>query len=359
MSFQSESIQVICPAKLNLGLKILSKMPEGHHYLTSIFLPINLSDEMHVEFDEYVEPGTNQEQQSFLMPELSFSSSLPEYFQEHIRQGFENPQLNTITKALMIYTEEYRRMTNFLPQLPSKIHIIKKIPSPGGLGGGSSNAGSLIALLLSQLENDIQKKMIQVMRARLLVAGADIPFFLNPQPALVVDKGHVLQYFKLPVIHGIIGIPPFGFSTSTMFKSLKKDLQPEKKMNDAQSHAFAEAAGFLKKLGAQQINNSLTTGSDYQSERQLWYRAWENDSQGTLPINEFVDAAKKVHPAEADRLLGYMSVLEREAGGLVGMTGSGASFFALTGTQLSGVVERLRAKITDVLWFPFTSYNGP
>jgi len=113
-----------------------------------------------------------------------------------------------------------------LAQIESKIPCMqidlkKKIPIGAGLGGGSSDAGALLrffvaeGLITSELAEELARSI-----------GADVPFFLRPQPAWVSGTGEKRLYTELSPdlkeVRFLIVIPPFSVSTAVVFERLRK-----------------------------------------------------------------------------------------------------------------------------------------
>ncbi len=104
-------------AKINIGLNIVSKRPDGYHNLESIFYPIAIKDAL-----EIIEADT-----------LQFSSSgidIP---------GDENT--NLCMKAYHLLKQDFKSLP------PVRIHLHKHIPIGAGLGGGSADASFFIRMM--------------------------------------------------------------------------------------------------------------------------------------------------------------------------------------------------------------------
>ena len=108
-------------AKINLGLNIVEKRPDGYHNLETIFYPINLQDALEVTRRE-----NNDKEYT-----LHISGALLE----------GEPEDNLVVKAYKLLKKDYPGL------LPVDIHMYKHIPAGAGLGGGSSDAACMIKLL--------------------------------------------------------------------------------------------------------------------------------------------------------------------------------------------------------------------
>ena len=107
-------------AKINLGLSITEKRPDGYHNLETVFYPVALEDALEIRTS----------------PEADKKFSLHQY-------GMEisgNPEDNLVVKAYLLLDKEVHLC-------PIEIHLYKHIPSGAGLGGGSSDAAFMLKLL--------------------------------------------------------------------------------------------------------------------------------------------------------------------------------------------------------------------
>jgi 4-diphosphocytidyl-2-C-methyl-D-erythritol kinase len=153
-------------AKINLGLMITGKRPDGYHDLESIFYPVSLCDALEVVAgDEAAESDI-----------LTLSGNN--------LQG--NPEENLVIKAVKRLREK-----NSFPFL--KIHLHKAIPAGSGLGGGSSDAASIIITV-----NRIFKLSLPPAEMRSIASGlgSDSPFFIESRPALATGRGEILHPLK-------------------------------------------------------------------------------------------------------------------------------------------------------------------
>ena len=87
------------------------------------------------------------------------------------------------------------------------VHINKKLPVAGGMGGGSSNAGRLLRLLSDTYPNKVSEKNLSKIALQI---GADVPFFLNPLPSLARGLGEKLEILpgeKIPLLLITLNFP--------------------------------------------------------------------------------------------------------------------------------------------------------
>lgn len=197
---------MLCPAKINLGLKVLFKRPDNYHEIESIFLKINWGDD--IEFT----PNQLGKLQLFSQNELMPAKKT--LFEEVSERG--DLSKNILFKSF----EKVKQINKDLPGVD--VHLIKRIPPGGGLGGGSTNAAYLLQHLLSyspELKTNIAQTAASI--------GADVPFFLSSGNSHVSGIGEILQPIEIAGGFGILAIPPFSINTKESYLSLKKPLQTE------------------------------------------------------------------------------------------------------------------------------------
>ncbi len=189
-------------AKINIGLKIIGKLPSGYHSIESCFYPIPLTDAL-----EVIESNT-----------LSFTST-----------GIDIPgkeKENLCLKAFWLIKEQYD-----IPLVA--IHLHKHIPIGAGLGGGSADGAFMIKLLNEKFKLGISIKEMEKLAGKL---GSDCPFFINNKPVYVEGTGNVFseinfslqgKYFVLvmPKIHVSTTQAYSGISPCKSNSNLKKDVE--------------------------------------------------------------------------------------------------------------------------------------
>ncbi len=152
-------------SKINLGLHILDKRPDGFHNLETVFYPAAIKDAL--EIVENKEPGAAA---------FNWSSS------GNPIEGKEED--NLCIKAFQLIKKDH-------PQLPNiRMHLHKNIPSGAGLGGGSADAASTLQLINSTFGLDISaEKMLEYA----LNLGSDCPFFLLNKPCIATGRGEIVE----------------------------------------------------------------------------------------------------------------------------------------------------------------------
>jgi 4-diphosphocytidyl-2-C-methyl-D-erythritol kinase len=151
-------------AKINLGLNVTEKRPDGFHNLISVFYPIPFNDVL----------------EAILLPDQPDGQIQISY------SGLDipgNPDQNLLLKVHQLISTDY-----LLPAL--QVHLHKVIPMGGGLGGGSSDAASFI-LLINRLA-DLNLSWGE-MHHYAKKTGSDCSFFLMNKPCLVTETGTALE----------------------------------------------------------------------------------------------------------------------------------------------------------------------
>jgi len=175
-------------AKINIGLNVVSKRPDGYHNLESVFLPVELSDILEIV------PSSN----------LEFTSS-----------GLEmdgDPEHNLVLKAYRLLEKDF--------DIPSvKMHLHKMIPTGAGLGGGSSDAAFMLKMLNKQFHLKLNNGILQNYATQL---GADCPFFIDNKPAFASGIGDQLEPIEndLSAYKIVIVKPDISISTIEAYRNI-------------------------------------------------------------------------------------------------------------------------------------------
>ncbi|EPG74460.1 4-(cytidine 5'-diphospho)-2-C-methyl-D-erythritol kinase [Leptospira fainei serovar Hurstbridge str. BUT 6] len=218
---------MLSPAKINLGLEIPYRRPDGYHEIRSIFLRINWGDDIRI---APIDPGLFQ-----LISENQIIEEKRSLYDEVSEKG-------DLTKNILYRT--YQKIRSRYRELPGvRIHLTKRIPPAAGLGGGSSNAASLLSFYFG-LTQEFSSDGLSHLAADI---GADVPFFLNEGHAFVSGKGEVLEDIEIHSGQGILALTPEILSTAEMYAGLKKPLQADPPSKNWIS--LAKDVGFALKEG--------------------------------------------------------------------------------------------------------------
>ena len=187
-------IEAFAPAKLNLGLEVLRRRPDGYHEIETLFVPLRLFDRLAFERGE---PGAG------------------------VRLDVGRADLPLDRGNLVVRAAE--RAAEALGVSPDvRVRLEKHIPIAAGLGGGSSDA----AATLLGLEALFGRALPPESRAKLaLELGADVPFFLEPRPALGRGVGEKLEtLLDVPEMHWVLVAFPFPVSTVWAYTEAAREL---------------------------------------------------------------------------------------------------------------------------------------
>lgn len=181
-------------AKINLGLNIVEKRPDGYHNLETIFYPINLQDALEVTRRE------NNDKEYTL-----HISGAP-------LEG--EPEDNLVVQAYKLLKKDYPGL------LPVDIHMYKHIPAGAGLGGGSSDAACMIKLLNDKFSLGLSTERMEEYAVKL---GADCAFFIRNKPVFATGIGNLFEPVELSLkgYHIILIKPDIFVSTRDAFAEIK------------------------------------------------------------------------------------------------------------------------------------------
>ncbi len=150
-------------AKINLGLNIVGKRPDGYHNIQSCFFPAAWSDVLEIV------PAAR----------FAFSSS-----------GIDipgEPDTNLVVKAWQLLHSEFGID-------PVKMHLHKLVPIGAGLGGGSADGAFALKMLNTLFKLGLTDQKLQALAGQM---GSDCPFFIKNEPAYVTGTGHIFSAIDL------------------------------------------------------------------------------------------------------------------------------------------------------------------
>jgi len=188
------------PAKLNLFLHVVGRRPDGYHLLQTVFRFIDYGDS------------------------LSFSVRDDGLIRRVNPLPGLNPEQDLAMRAARLLQQETGC------RLGADIAMEKRLPMGGGLGGGSSDAATVL-LALNRLWNlNLGRPGLQELGLRL---GADVPVFLFGESAFAEGVGEKLQPVTLPAAWYVVLVPPVAVSTPEIFASreLTRDTKPIKMLD--------------------------------------------------------------------------------------------------------------------------------
>ncbi len=178
-------------AKINLGLNILRRRPDGYHDISTIMLPINWCDILEI------------------VPAKGNATTL-----HTSGRNVDCPQeKNLVYKA-------YKALDAITPIPPVDIYLRKIIPDGAGLGGGSSDAAFTLKALNKIFELGYTDSQLAETAASL---GADCPFFISNTPTLATGTGTTLSPIKVPDMsawHIVVIKPEIHISTAEAYSNV-------------------------------------------------------------------------------------------------------------------------------------------
>jgi len=188
------SIEVLCPAKLNLYLEVTGKRPDGYHDIETVMQTVSLYDRLVLE------------------PHDSPGQTVLECDDCTIPCGGEN----TVQRA----ADEMRRATGIKAGV--RMRLAKRIPAGAGLAGGSSDAAGAIAGLNLLWEAGLSHQRLARIGA---AVGSDVPFFFTAGAALCRGRGEIVTSLTASrPLAFVIAWPEFELSTRDVYKTLAFDL---------------------------------------------------------------------------------------------------------------------------------------
>ncbi len=194
--------------KINLGLKVLRKRPDGYHDLETLFVPYpGISDVLEViNGDDYSRTLAGlKEQYSQLTQAISEDGKLMITIAR--REGVDWDPLKDLTaKAYFLLAAQYQ-----LP--PMKIYLEKRSPVGAGLGGGSSDAAFALRMMATLAGLDLTDEQLAGYAAQL---GSDCAFFIYNTPMFGSGRGEILEPYPLNLEgYRIEVVIPEGIAVST------------------------------------------------------------------------------------------------------------------------------------------------
>ena len=196
-------------AKINLGIEVLGRRPDGYHNIRTLFQSIDFGDEL--EFSLRADG------------ELGLSGSDP---------GIPWDERNLVLKAARLLKRE-----NGVEQ-GAEIRVEKWVPPGRGLGGGSGNAAVTLHALSRLWGLSLGRDRLRALAASL---GADVPYFLEGGLCLGEGRGDVLTPLPdLPPLHGVLVLPPYPSLTADIYARLPLTSPPE----DSRISGFLERKDF-------------------------------------------------------------------------------------------------------------------
>lgn len=258
--------------KINLGLHITRKRPDGYHDLETVFYPLPLRDAVEIVSNQEFRAGNTA---------APIYAGQPDGM-ELVLSGLPvkgAPADNLCVKAWHLLKKDF-------PQLPPvQLHLHKAIPMGAGLGGGSSDAAFTLHLLNNKFKLGIPAEKLLDYALEL---GSDCPFFIINQPCIATGRGELLQSIPLDLSAWsfLLVYPEVHINTGWAFEQITAAV-PEKPISEVISQPVS---------------------------------SWKDSL-----INDFEAPVCRLHPA-----LGHIKEALYASGAVyASMTGSGSSFYGI------------------------------
>ena len=184
-------------AKINLGLNVVEKRPDGYHNLQTVFYPVPIKDALEVQVMDEAFPSDYD-------CDLKVTNITIE--------GDE--QRNLVVRAYQLLKQDF-------PTLPRiHTHLWKGIPTQAGMGGGSSDCAYMMLLLNQQFQLGLTDEQLIEYAAKL---GADCAFFILSRPCYAEGIGEKLQPIDLSLSGYYIAVvrPDIPVPTKEAFSRIR------------------------------------------------------------------------------------------------------------------------------------------
>jgi len=220
-------LEAKAPAKVNLSLLIGPVRADGYHELFSVFVPIDVFDGLEFE----LVARRSREGRGVLRVECEVASG----------------EDNLAARAL----RSLERATGWV--IDGRVGITKGIPAGAGLGGGSSDAAAALragAQAIAAAGGPVLGEHELRMLAR--GVGADVPFFLRPEPSFATGIGDLLEPIGLPPLSLVLVFHEAQLSTAAVYKEFDRiaDDQPGLVAAEQPGSAAGGGAGFQERARA-------------------------------------------------------------------------------------------------------------
>lgn len=256
-------IRLLAPAKVNLTLRVLGRRTDGYHDIESLVQKISIYDR--ITLSDRDEPG--------------------------IHLTCSDPSLSTGPDNLAHLAAQLLMEGSPTREKGISIHLDKTIPHGAGLGGGSSDAASVLMGLNTLWKLSRTREELAALAQEI---GSDVPLFLHPSPSLITGRGEKVE--PSPILINatyVVVFPGFSVSTQWAYSNFRLTKEPDK----------------------------YTLSGLYRTERE----ALPPDHWQTLLVNDLEEAVTTRHP----EIVRCKEDLLRAGASASLMSGSGSTVFGL------------------------------
>jgi 4-diphosphocytidyl-2-C-methyl-D-erythritol kinase len=217
----AEAQGFLAPAKLNLMLRVVGRRPDGYHLLQTLFRFLDFGDELRISVrEDGVIRGLHA------LPGVQPADDLTLRAAHALKQA-------TGTRA------------------GAEIELVKRIPFGSGLGGGSSDAATVLLVLNTLWKTGLTRERLQVLGLSL---GADVPVFVFGESAVAEGIGEILTPVALGPAWYVVLTPQVSVATASVFThpDLKRDSKTIKiqafSVGDLAHHAVNDLESLVCRL---------------------------------------------------------------------------------------------------------------
>lgn len=173
-----------CPVKLNLFLQFIGQRDDGYHLLQSYFQLLDFGDNLEITVNQ--------------TGKISFSC--------------DDPSLNSSNNLVVAAAQKLRIESQ--SQYGAHIHLVKRSPVGGGVGGGSSDCATALVALNHLWQTQFSLEQLADFGQSL---GADVPIFVHGKSAFVEGIGEIITPYQLPSAYFLVIQPACHISTHEIF----------------------------------------------------------------------------------------------------------------------------------------------
>jgi 4-diphosphocytidyl-2-C-methyl-D-erythritol kinase len=209
-------VEFLAPAKVNLSLRVLRRRDDGFHDIESLMCPVSIFDTLDIAHRD--EPG------------LEFTCDDPS-----LPLGDDN----LVVRAAKLFCSS----CGLEPRL--RIALRKRIPHGAGLGGGSSDAATVLLGLNRLFDTQLPREALAAMAADL---GSDIPFFIYQSAAVIRGRGEQVEQVEFPHTLPLLLVkPPFGVPTPWAYQHWRDSQEIPEVRYTAQEFAWGPLVNDLER----------------------------------------------------------------------------------------------------------------
>ncbi|MDO4769274.1 MAG: 4-(cytidine 5'-diphospho)-2-C-methyl-D-erythritol kinase [Brachymonas sp.] len=269
MNVPSQLLNLPAPAKLNLFLHVVGRRADGYHLLQSAFMLIDWQDTI----------------------DLTLRTD------GHITRTQEGTGTSDLPADDLCVRAAQALQQATGCRHGAHIHLRKHIPMQAGLGGGSSDAATVLLGLNRLWNTGLSNTQLQHIG---LTLGADVPFFLFGRNAWVEGIGEALQPIELPPARFVVIQPPAGLATTAIFSApdLPRNTLPVAKNDFLNSASLWSFGRNDLQIPAQRLCPAIADTIAWLADLGLQARMTGSGSAVFAPLPETMDADILQHPPQ-------------------------------------------------------------